>query len=204
MSNPPQNVDRETREVLVERAKKEFGISDEEANRMKTLELWARLAEHEKKAPLPAPPVTATTLEIRPRNEVDEETRTLIDMSHVTASPNTAEQKFARFQQLSKMREKLIKALTKNSASLKNYEHQLEVEDVLMLKQDLALLQEKVDAVNQEMVEIRGWFLEMKQFKEHFYHEFVKHSWVDHNGQVIPYFQQKLNAINQCLQHLSL
>lgn len=202
MSTAHQNVDEKTREVLVERAKKEFGMSDEEVNRMKTLELWSRLAEHAKQAP--PPPPLAKALDLGARKELEEDTRTLIDMSHFTASPNMAEQKFARFQQLSKMREKLVKALAKNSASLKNYEHQLEAEDVIMLKRDLVTSQDKVDAVNQELVEIRGWFLDMKQFKEHFYHEFVKHSWEDHNGQVTPYFQQKLNAINQCLQHLSL
>lgn len=126
----------------------------------------------------------------------DDDTETVVDMGHMVNTDNPADQKYARFTELVKIKKQLLHGLNTNSKLLKSNMDQMDEDDVAVSQSELQAIQKHLHLVNTEIREIRQWFSEANVMKEAFYQQYLQKS-VDVTGNLTSHFQRKLERIQR-------
>ena len=128
--------------------------------------------------------------------EIDDDAKTVVDMSFATATTNPADQKYQRFRFLTATKNDLMTAIKNNTGLYQaNLDH-LDEDDVLIMQKEIQEVQSNLALVNTELHEIHQWFNEMHVQKQRFYEEFLKKS-ADISGKLTSHFQKKMDNIQQ-------
>lgn len=128
--------------------------------------------------------------------DLNDDAKTVVDMSYMTEHTNPADQKFARFEFLTKVKSDLLAAIKQNSNCLQANADFLDADDVQIVKHEIEAEQEQLKSVNTEIAEIQHWFQEMQVQKQAFYQQFLKGS-NDFTGSMNAHFQRKLQTIQR-------
>ncbi len=107
-------------------------------------------------------------------DDVDSDTETLIDMSHVTCTVNPSDQKFVRFQFLLKARAEFSNSLMKNKQIVEETKKSLDNDDVELLNECLEGDNECLTQINLELRSIYVWAEERLAEKQAFYNDLCK------------------------------
>ncbi len=202
MSDEHKTVDRA---ALIAEAKRR-GYSEEQLLRQTNHSIQTMLAQkqhrHRKIAPSLDQYVKMTTQALKPRDldEVDD-TKTVIDMSHVTTTSNPIDKNYKRFQMLSQYKNELISAIQINSTLFQEHQKQLDEDDAAIMQQEIAHIQKQLSEVTAEMRELHQWFIDTNLLKQSFYEQFLKNS-KDVSGALSSHFQKKLDNIHQYMKSI--
>jgi ribosome-associated translation inhibitor RaiA len=131
----------------------------------------------------------------------DDDTMTVVDMSHVTTTENPADQKFKRFDFLVCAKNQLLLGIKTNSGLTEANREKLDEDDMFVLQKEISSQQEQLNLVLNEMREIRAWFEEVRAQKIEFY-EKLSGKVVDISGGLSIHFNNKLEKINKYLESL--
>lgn len=186
----------------------EKGFSEESLQRQPTYTIMSMIAQKKKqKEKTETKPsinelVTKAHQELTHDEEDFDDTKTVVDMSHMTSTTNPADQKYKRFTFLVAAKNDLVNAIKTNSGLLQaNMEH-LDEDDVLTVQKEIAGIQHQLNLVNTEIREIFTWFREVNQAKAQFYEQFLKKS-SDMSGNMTTHFQRKMANIEKYMTSMN-
>lgn len=187
----------------------EKGFSEESLQRQPTYTIMSMIAQKKRqKEKTETKPsinelVTKAHQELTHDEEEDfDDTKTVVDMSHMTNTTNPADQKYKRFTFLVAAKNDLVNAIKTNSGLLQaNMEH-LDEDDVLTVQKEIAGIQHQLNLVNTEIREIFTWFREVNQAKAQFYEQFLKKS-SDMSGNMTTHFQRKMANIEKYMTSMN-
>ena len=145
------------------------------------------------------PPLENRTLIYQP--DEDDDTVTVVDMSHVTNTNNPNDQKYQRFTFLVNAKNSISKAIEVNSKLLDANGDKLDVDDKFVMKEEISKSQEHLRLIFIEMKELQVWFQEMHEIKKHFY-EKLSGRVVDVSGNLVCHFTKKMENIDRYVKEL--
>lgn len=142
-------------------------------------------------------------LEVRgEEDDEDDDSRTVVDMSHITQHANPSDQKFARFQFLIKAKETLIAAINKNTTLLQSRLQYLDGDDVLAMKNEIEGAQKKLQETTVEMQELYQSLVEIQAERQALYESLLADS-TDLSGNLRNHFHQKLQNIKDYIKAMN-
>jgi hypothetical protein len=134
---------------------------------------------------------------------VDDDTMTVVDMSHITTTENPSQQKYKRFQWLVRAKNEMTRAISVNTKLSQENADNLDPDDLFMIKQDVVSAQDKLASINVEMRELKAWFQEIHQEKKVLY-ERIRSNMVDVSGNMATHFEEKMRNIDEYMKNLEL
>jgi hypothetical protein len=131
----------------------------------------------------------------------DDDTVTVVDMSHVTNTKNPNDQKYQRFIFLVNAKNSISKAIEVNSKLLEANGDKLDADDKFIMKEDISKSQEHLKLLFIEMKELQVWFQEIHEIKKNFY-EKLSGRVVDVSGNLVCHFTKKMENIDRYVREL--
>lgn len=179
------------------------GIREENLQRLPLYAIRTMIDERRKKK---VPPLKADVADamcsIEDNEHNEDDTRTVVNMDHVTSTTNPADQKYKRFSFLISARNELLKAIRTNTDLLNNTSKDLDPDDILAVRHDIEQAQFQFDLIDKEIREIHQWFSEVQHQKQVFYEQFLKKS-TDLTGNLTAHFQQKMLNIQKYVNEMT-
>ena len=133
----------------------------------------------------------------------EDDTVTVVDMSHITTTENPSEQKYQRFTFLVKVKNEMVQSISINTKISQENMDKLDPDDTFVIEQSIASAQENLKSINLEMDELKVWFHEVHKEKKILY-ERISSTMVDVTGNMMSHFHDKMNNIDKYMQSLIL
>jgi hypothetical protein len=134
-------------------------------------------------------------------DEDNDDTMTVVDMSHVTSTENPGDQKYTRFKFLVCAKNEMVKAIDINTKLKSANKDKLDADDLYVIDRDIKEAQENLKLIITEMRELHTWFQEVQAQKKVFYQK-LSSRMVDISGNLAVHFQKKMENIDDYLKRL--